>query len=63
MLLPRPDTLQRVVFGGSPGEMEVVASYRDTIRKLERSHADAGKAKGAGKGKGKDQEKDDKDGQ
>ena len=52
-----------MVFGGSPGEMEVVAGYRDTIRKLERSHADAGKEKGAGKGKGKEKEKDEKDGQ
>ncbi len=42
LLLPRPDPLQRVVFGGSPAEMEVVAGYRDTIRKLGRSHADAG---------------------
>ena len=45
LLLPRQDPLTRIRFGGSAAEMEVVANYRDTIRKLEKAHSEAGKTK------------------
>ena len=42
LLLPKTDPLQKTLFGGSQTEMEIVANYRDTLKKLEKAHGSGG---------------------
>ena len=59
LLIPVPDPIDKVKFGGSHAQLEVIAAYREGLRKLEKAHAESDKKSGA-KGKGKDGKGHDK---
>ncbi len=48
LLLPRPDPVNRPLFGGTQAELETVSAYKEALNKLERKHGEPG-----GKGDGK----------
>ena len=54
--MPRSDPVSRPQFGGTQGELETIASYREAIRKLEKARFEPG---GHKKGAGKDKEDGD----
>ncbi len=59
LLLPAADPIDKVRFGGSYSQLEVVAAYRGAVRKLEKLHDGQNKA---GKGAGKNKKKKDEEG-
>lgn len=70
-LLPRDDPWERVLFGGSQGDLETIAGYQEALRKLRKgagrgedgAHDDAkGGSKGAGRRSGKKNETSGGDG-
>jgi hypothetical protein len=70
-LLPRDDPWEKVLFGGSQGELKTIAGYQEALRKLQKgsgrggeaSHEDSkGGSKGGGRG-GKKKETGGGDGQ
>ena len=64
-LLPRDDPWERVIFGGSQGDLEVIAGYQEALRKLRKGSGrgedgaeedSKGGAKGGGRGSWKKKE-------
>ena len=46
LMLPKAPPDQRIPFGGTQTEMEVIANYRDALKKLEKAHGDSHKGDG-----------------
>ncbi len=54
-MLPRCHPMDRVAFGGNAQELEVIAAYQESLRRLQRGpqpQKDKGDSKGNGKGMG-----------
>jgi hypothetical protein len=53
LLLPKADPIKKPVFGGTQSELEVIAAYKEALRKLEGKRGSGGGHKGDGDGKKK----------
>ncbi len=54
LLLPKQDPLDRVRFGKSAAEFEIVVAYRDAMKKIQKGAKDQDDEQGSKKDKGDD---------